>query len=236
MHIETSGWYFDKAAVKVPKQQGVDELRGEVESLHRLSHVNVVQILGMMHGKTPDSGDGEHWAMALEWCDSDLTKLLYESQTADPSGAYTTMAQMCELIEDIANGLVYIHEQQKPHLDLKPDNVLLAKGVGGRYVAKLADFGMAYVDETVQFDGESQTTGKSTAPKAPQTADLDKIVPFGTWEYLSPECWKRKYGEPSFTGRVSALPTMLRYSLLVLTCILTLASTNIACAHLSTAA
>eukprot|EP01046_Picozoa_sp_COSAG06_P011051 COSAG06_NODE_621_length_13727_cov_26.487893_3_plen_912_part_00 len=178
---------FCKLALKVPKQIGAEELKGEVESLSQLSHENVVQILGMMHGKTKGSGEEKQWALALEWCESDLTNLLYKPEAADPDGIYKPLPKMCELMEQIAQGLAYIHARQRPHLDLKPDNILLAKAAAGRYVAKLADFGMAYERKQLQAvgDGSAGDTGGS-APKTPQEIDPEKIAPFGTWEYISP--------------------------------------------------
>jgi serine/threonine protein kinase len=148
-------------------------------------------------------------------CDSDLTKLLYEPQAADPGGTYTAVAQICELMEHIAHGLVYIHREKVPHLDLKPDNVLLAKGVDDKWVAKLADFGMAYEDNGSQAVGTSSVTTGGSAPQTPQVADsqkidsLDKIAAFGTWEYLSPECYKRKYGTPCCKSDIFSFGVMI---------------------------
>ena len=206
---------FCKLALKVPKQIGAEELKGEVESLSQLAHENVLQILGMMHGKTKGSGEEKQWALALEWCESDLTNLLYKPEAADPDGIYKPLPKMCELMEQIAQGLAYIHAQQRPHLDLKPDNILLAKAAAGRYVAKLADFGMAYERKQLQAvgDGSAGDTGGS-APKAPQAVDPEeiepeKIAPFGTWEYIGPECYKRKYNNPSFESDVFSFGVLM---------------------------
>ena len=54
---------------------------------------------------------------------------------------------------------------------------------------KLADFGMT-------FDDRSKP-------------DPNKIIPFGTWEYMAPECWKRKLGEPGFASDVFSFGMML---------------------------
>ena len=189
--IEVGSRRFRRMALKVPKAAGVVELKGEVESLHRLSHPNVVQILGMLYGKTKGSGEEKHWAMALEWCGSDLTKLLYKPKAADPDGTYKPLTQMCELMEQIAQGLVYIHGEGNPHFDLKPDNILLASDGSGKFVPKLADFGMTFVDVEASVK------------------DKDSIAPVGTWEYLAPECWKRKYGNPGFASDIFSFGMML---------------------------
>jgi serine/threonine protein kinase len=216
--VEVAGSRFRRIALKVPKQEGVAELKGEVESLAQLAHENVVQVLGMVYGKTPGSGEEKHWAMALEWCDLDLTKLLYEPELADPDGTYKPLASMCELMEQIAHGLTYIHEQGRPHLDLKPDNILLTRAPSGQhqfkhvYIAKLADFGMTYQDDapaTAQASDQLQRTHSPSANGGGSPADKDAIVPFGTWEYLSPECWKRKYGKPRAASDIFSLGLLM---------------------------
>ena len=110
--------------------------------------------------------------------------MLYDEKKpklVDPDGKYTTMAQKCELCEQIVQGLAYLHAKQRPYLHLNLDSVLLAKdGASGKYVAKLGEFrvGDGYKDKY---------ENKST----------DAEAPVGDWEYMSPECWKREYGEPS---------------------------------------
>ena len=40
-------------------------------------------------------------------------------------------------------------------------------------------------------------------------ADPNAISPIGTWEYMAPECWKRKFGEPCAASDVFAFGLML---------------------------
>jgi serine/threonine protein kinase len=180
-------------AVKVPKAHGVAELKGEVESLSPLTHVNVVQILGMFQGESPGSTE-THWKMAEEFCDTDLKNLLYVAKDKDGKDIdgyrdYTTEL-MVNFAEQIVTGLEYIHGQKKCHLDLKPENIMLSKDGGTDWVCKIGDFGMEYKKDD---DG----------------GRLDKIVPYGTWEYMPPESWKRKYGEPGFASDIFSFGLML---------------------------
>lgn len=39
--------------------------------------------------------------------------------------------------------------------------------------------------------------------------DENKIAPYGTWEYMAPECWKRKYGKPGFASDIFSFGLML---------------------------
>ena len=58
--IEVSGRQFHKAVIKVPKAGGVEELKGEVEELGKLEHINIVLILGMCYGPSPGSSDSAY--------------------------------------------------------------------------------------------------------------------------------------------------------------------------------
>ena len=199
-------------------RQGVEELKGEVESLGKLSHENVVQICGMTEG--PEPNGTEAWQMALEFCESDAMKLLYDK--ADEVFASYGLELMVDLAQQILQGLCYIHGESVTHLDLKPENVLLTKNDEGGWVAKLADFGMAYVEDsaTVSTNTDSdagalqRTYSPSMSPRmrdpaAEAAPDPDAIAPYGTWEYMPPECWKRRFGKPDFASDIFSFGMML---------------------------
>ena len=230
--IEIEGRRFRRVALKAPNvaplEIGVEDLKREIESLHRLTHKNIVQILGMVHSKTPGSGDKKHWTMALEWCETTLAALLHPDPDGgapdpDPDGVYKSPAQMCELLEGIAQAVVYIHSQDRPHLDIKPNNVLLARDRATqhqsktRYIAKLADFGMAYQDDApaaapagAELQRQSGPErrgrwGRTTDVSARGGGDPPVERVFGSFEYMSPECWKREYGTPSAASDIFSL-------------------------------
>ena len=60
--IQVAGRHFSTIVVKVPKKEGVAELKGEVESLGKLDHENVVLILGMAFCMHKGSDDPQ-WSM-----------------------------------------------------------------------------------------------------------------------------------------------------------------------------
>jgi serine/threonine protein kinase len=154
---------FSEVAVKAPKPHGIKELKSEVESLAQLTHVNVVQILGMFRGPAPTNAK-EDWKMAMEFCPTSLQNMLYASKALEHQDHNTGL--MVEFAEQIMTGLTYIHSQGKRHLDLKPENILLSKDGGKDWVCKIGDFGMQYEEDNEKNDSQ----------------------PFGTWEYMSPEC------------------------------------------------
>lgn len=69
----------------------------------------------------------------------------------------------------IAEVLASAHEKRIIHRDVKPDNIMLVQGVGGRVSVKVLDFGIAKI-----LDDED---GHHTEPG----------IMFGTPEYMSPE-------------------------------------------------
>ena len=83
--IQVAGRRFNTIVVKVPKADGVSELKGEVESLGQLDHENVVLILGMAYCAHKGSEEPQ-WSMMLEYAESDLKLLLHGVDKADIEG------------------------------------------------------------------------------------------------------------------------------------------------------
>ena len=100
--IESNGRQFSVVAVKIPKPEGVDELKAEVEALSKLAHENVVAILGMTEGASPGD-DSKNWMMCLEYCESDLRKLVRRGEC--------TAQLVKRLFSQIVNGMAYVHAQ-----------------------------------------------------------------------------------------------------------------------------
>jgi serine/threonine-protein kinase len=86
--------------------------------------------------------------------------------------AKRTWVQIVELLTGVADGLAAAHAAGILHRDIKPANILVAKNG----YAKLADFGLAKLDEGSQGD-ETQLTDKRTGAG----------VVIGTIPYMSPE-------------------------------------------------
>ncbi|GIW71122.1 MAG: hypothetical protein KatS3mg102_0664 [Planctomycetota bacterium] len=78
-----------------------------------------------------------------------------------------------ELFEQLLDALGYVHARGVVHRDIKPGNVLVARGAGGAPHLKLIDFGLA-----------------GTARSAPEA------VPRGTARYLAPEVIERGEASP----------------------------------------
>eukprot|EP01046_Picozoa_sp_COSAG06_P019346 COSAG06_NODE_1376_length_9648_cov_67.818096_3_plen_356_part_00 len=82
---------------------------------------------------------------------------------------------------------------------------------------KLADFGMmtysasetAAAETTADAAADNYGSANKVQPQQHPSGDDDAIAPYGTWEYMSPECFKRKYGEPDFKSDVFSLGVMM---------------------------
>ena len=164
-----------------PASVGVTELQGEVELLARIQHENVVQFLGMVRGPAPDSEGAKTWMICLEYCESDLEKWIYgesepESKKLGLKGVELSYAEVVEFALQIARGMEYVHSQRDlkgrnmMHLDLKPENVLLANAgtqADPHWICKVADFGMDG-DETESSDG-AVTLVRTASPSVKAT-------------------------------------------------------------------
>lgn len=104
-----------------------------------------------------------------------------------------TLARSLSIAKQILDGLAHAHEQGVVHLDLKPTNVLLQAGEGGRDRVKILDFGFAKWFGNAARDDETPLTMMGQA--------------FGTPGYVAPE-------------RMSGLPADARADLYALGVIL----------------
>ena len=84
-----------------------------------------------------------------------------------------TWKQVVELLTGVADGLAAAHSAMILHRDIKPANVLVAKNG----YAKLADFGLAKLDERETTDATATLSDGRTRPG----------VVLGTIAYMSPE-------------------------------------------------
>ena len=173
-------WFF----LKRPKPEFADNpvylaaFEKEFDLGIRLDHPNIVRY----HSKGRDA-HGVY--ILMEYVDGEtLTKYIRQHPKLSKSEAL-------RIIDEIAEGLKYLHARQIVHFDLKPDNILIT--ANGHHV-KLIDLGFAYSD---CYSAIACGTHAYSAPEqfaSPQSASLRADV-FALGNVI-------KYITPSFAGVV----------------------------------
>ena len=210
------GSRYHQVAIKAAKTGANGELKGETEGLAQLSHKHIVSILGFTYC-LPAVNEQESWLMVLEYCQSDLEKLLYGDEpkgvmyAVEPREQRSPRKLMVKLSLQVSHGMQYLHRAQSQHLDLKPENVLLRR-VGGteaqpEWEAKIADFGMDADDLQAGKDHQAAVA----ADKEAASGSHNKMW-LGTFEYMSPEATGKnrgKFGNAGAAADVFSFGVML---------------------------
>lgn len=146
------------------------ELRGlaerlvrEAKATSRVTHPNVVEIIDV--GVDPES---ERLYLIEEFLEGD------DLRTRMRARRRMSTQEVRAVIGPVLDGLGAAHAQGVVHRDLKPGNVMLARGADGAEVPKLIDFGISKVDRRDARDDEG----------GPLTRDGMLL---GTPDYMAPE-------------------------------------------------
>lgn len=147
-----------------------DELRkrflNEAHVLSQLRHPNIVMSLGS--GELPTHEP----YMVLQWIPFSLQKVLDERKTG------LEQSVVVRLSVQVARALVFLHEKNIIHRDIKPGNILLDAEDLAQANVVLSDLGLAKVaPEQRSSAGMLISTGGQAR--------------FGTWDYMAPEQWIR---------------------------------------------
>jgi eukaryotic-like serine/threonine-protein kinase len=125
----------------------VQKFRREASVNAELIHPNVVKLLGQ-------GGSGAVFYFLMEFCDG--------GSVADEmlkNGGRLSLAKAKPIIFDALTGLAHAHQKGFVHRDLKPQNILLAKGV-----ARISDFGLSKNFQQAGLSGLSMTGSYAGTP------------------------------------------------------------------------
>ena len=140
----------------------VREFENECQIWANLRHPNIVQFIGVYFSHPTDRLP----IIVMEMMSTNLWNYL-EKHSKDEF----SFPQKMYVIQQVAQGMVYLHEQRPPlvHRDLKPNNILLCEE---SFSVKLTDFGMTRVLDNPSMPRLSSVKGNPiatfTAPEALQ--------------------------------------------------------------------
>ena len=96
----------------------------EINILQQMNHKNIIKLYDY-------KCEGEYIYLIMEYCDEDLDQWMDQDHTLN---------EKIDIITQITNGFVYLHDKNVVHRDIKPANILLKDNI-----IKICDFGSAKV-------------------------------------------------------------------------------------------
>ncbi|XP_037467695.1 cysteine-rich receptor-like protein kinase 10 [Triticum dicoccoides] len=171
--------------------QGSAEFSAEIETIANLQHRNVIRLLGFCIQREKDflgfQIQQEEMILVYEYMpNKSLASFLY---SYTKTGESLNWSKLLDIIEGIAQGLVYLHDlsshQCVVHMDLKANNILLDYEMN----PKISDFGMARI---LPSSGTEET--------------LDTVK--GTTGYMDPEYIR--------SGKFSAKSDVYSFGIMIL--------------------
>jgi predicted Ser/Thr protein kinase len=138
-------------------QEGLERFKREAQAAGRLSHPNIVGVYD--YGETDETA-----YIVMEFVEGPSLKDLLDARERFP------IAETARIMEQVLAGLQFSHEHGVVHRDIKPGNVMIAKG--GR--VKLADFGIARIESSVMTqDGTMLGTPAYMSPEQLMAQTVD---------------------------------------------------------------
>ncbi|MGV8042573.1 MAG: tetratricopeptide repeat protein [Thermoanaerobaculaceae bacterium] len=168
-------------------EQRVFKFCFEAERLRSLQReVTLFRLLKEALGDRPDIARILDWSFeqAPYFIESEYTAGGSLVEWAEEQGGVgqVPLAQRLEIVACVAEALAAAHSVGVLHKDVKPANVLIARGAGGTLQPKLTDFGIGLVTS-----GERLAEAGITMLGFTETLGADQLSSGGTRLYLAPE-------------------------------------------------
>lgn len=139
---------FALKIIKNPAKQGIVSLR-ELDIMSRLEHPNLAgaELIVSEYIEKTKKKSLAKVGILMQMAEKDLHKAMYDKN-------FSTDSRL-EILEQITEGLSFLHDCNYLHLDIKPANILM---FDDNLVAKLTDFGLAlrmngekYIDYPIEI-------------------------------------------------------------------------------------
>jgi serine/threonine-protein kinase len=138
-------------------QEGLERFKREAQAAGRLSHPNIVGVYD--YGETDETA-----YIVMEFVEGQSLKQMLDARER------FQIAETVRIMEQVLAGLQFSHDSGVVHRDIKPGNVMIAKG--GR--VKLADFGIARIESSVMTqDGTMLGTPAYMSPEQLMAQTVD---------------------------------------------------------------
>ena len=175
----------------------VERFIREVQSVARLNHPGIVRV----HDYGRVEGAGGHGIRT----GSPYLVMELADQGAVEDHAPDTWAGLRRVLLHVLDALAYSHARGVVHRDIKPGNVLLARGTNQVTRAKLTDFGIAHADDP---DTDVSRGGLAEAAGTPEYMPPEQLQ--GLWRDYGPGtdlyavgimAWEIAAGSPPFSRK-----------------------------------
>lgn len=158
-------------AVKIGEYRGNDakSLKAEVELAQKVPrHANIARY-DACHRLETDTGRCD-FAIMKYYPDGNLAQLLKSTPL--------TLAQKEEIVRGILLGLQHLHKHRIVHRDFKPANILISRDNQGKFIPKIADFGLSKLvnEDEIESSDFDLSDGRGTPSyKAPEQIEGGKV-------------------------------------------------------------
>lgn len=164
----------------------VEQFRREITVARRLAHPNIIQIYDLI--ETPDV-----LALVMEYAPG------MDAKTAVLRHGPLPVDAVVSLMSQALSALALAHEALILHRDIKPHNLLIQKDDSGDYLLKIADLGLARVDDLISLSTHTQALG-TIEYMAPEQLDSHLIDARADLYALGITAYELLTGKPPFTG------------------------------------
>lgn len=158
-------------AIKISEFKGSDarSLRAEVELAQKVPRQANIARYDACYRLETDTGIND-FAIMKYYPDGNLADLLRTTRLS--------LEQIKSLVEGILLGLKHLHQNRIVHRDFKPANILISRDNQGRFIPKIADFGLSKLvrEEEIDSSDFDLSDGRGTPSyKAPEQIEGSRV-------------------------------------------------------------